>query len=148
MRKLKKNFDVVPKRNGGEKSPKTAKRGTLVGKHIKSRVQLRDLQKVADLLRQMQQLQVPALIFHRRKPADQLADSRAVDVVHVSEIQKNHFPLIIQQSPDRLSQKSAAVSERNPSAQVHNCDLPGIAMRRMDSHRFPYASCPGFALRP
>src|SRR5260370_26133322 len=103
MRKLKKNSDVVLKRNGRVKSPKTAKRGTLVGKHIKYRVQLRDLQKVADLLRQMQQLQVPALIFHRRKPADQLADSRAGDVVHVSKIQKNHFPRIIHPPPDRLS---------------------------------------------
>src|SRR6267143_341025 len=125
---MKKNSDVVLKRNRRVRSTKTVKRGALVGKDIKHRVQLRDLQKVADLLRQMQQLQIPALIFHRRKPADQLADSRAVDVVHVSEIQKNHFPLIIQQSPDRLSQKSAAVSEDDPAAQVHDGDLPGIAM--------------------
>jgi hypothetical protein len=129
---MKKNSDVVLKRNGRVRSPKTVKRGALVGKDIKHRVQLGDLKKIPNFLRQVQQLQIPALIFHRRKPADQLADSRAVDVVHVSEIQKNHFPLIIQQSPDRLSQKSAAVSERNPSAQVHNGDLPGIAMRRME----------------
>src|SRR5216683_7064379 len=129
---MKKNSDVVLKRNGRVRSTKTVKRGALVGKHIKHRVQLGNLKKIPNFLRQVQQLQIPALILHRRKPADQLADSRAVDVVDVSEIQKNHFPLIIQQSPDRLSQKSAAVSEDDPPAQIYHGDLPGIAMRRME----------------
>src|ERR1700737_1710419 len=117
---------------GRVRSAKAAKRGALVGKHIKYRVQLGDLKKIADFLRQVQQLQVPALILHRREPADQLTDSRAVNVVHVSQIQQNPFSLIVQQSPDRLSQQSAAVSEDDAPAQIHNRDLPGIAMRRME----------------
>src|ERR1700687_161049 len=90
---------------------KTSKRGALVRKHIKYGIELGDLKKIADFLRQVQQFQVPALIFHRREPADQLADSRAVNVVHVSQIQQNQFSLIRQQLPNRLSQQSAAISE-------------------------------------
>jgi len=54
-----------------------------------------------------------------------------VNVVHVSQIQQNHFSLIRQQLPNRLSQQSAAVSEDDPAAQIHNGNLPGIAMRGM-----------------
>src|SRR5713101_9029256 len=114
---------------GRARLPKASKRGALVRKHIKYGIELGDLQQIADFLRQVQQLQVPALILHRREPADQLADSRAVDVVHVSEIQKNIFPLILQQSANRFSQQRAAVAEDYAAAQVHNGDLPSIAMR-------------------
>src|SRR6202048_1179793 len=105
---------------GRVRSAKAAKRGALVGKNIKYRVQLGDLKKIADFLRQVQQLQFPALILHRRVPADQLTDSRAVDVVHVSQVQQNQFSLILQQSPNRLSQQSAAVAQDDPSAQIHD----------------------------
>src|SRR6267378_3549295 len=116
---------------GRVRSPKTSKRGALVCKNVKYGIELGDLKKVADFLRQVQQLQVPALILHRREPADQLADSRAVNVVHVSQIQQYQFSLVLKQPPNRLSQQSAAVSEDDPAAQIHNGDLPGIAMRRM-----------------
>ena len=79
----------------------------------------------------MQQLQVSALILYRREPADQFADSRTVDVVHVREIQKDFFSLILQQPANGLSQQSAAISQRDLPAQIHNGDLPGIAVRRM-----------------
>jgi hypothetical protein len=39
--------------------------------------------------------------------------------------------LILQQSPNRLAQQSAAVAEDDPTAQIHDGDLPGIAMRRV-----------------
>src|SRR5439155_20638860 len=128
---LKDHSEVVPVRTGRVISHKTSKRGALVGKDIKYRVELGDLKKIADFLRQVQQLQVPALIFHRRVPADQLTDSRAVNVVHISQVQQNQFSLILQQSPNRLPQQSAAVAEDNPAAQIHDGDLPGIAMRRV-----------------
>src|SRR6266705_2923297 len=64
-------------------SAKTPNRSVFVCKHIEDSVQLGDLKKIADFLRQMQQLQVPALILHCREPANQFADPRAVDVVDV-----------------------------------------------------------------
>jgi hypothetical protein len=39
--------------------------------------------------------------------------------------------LVRQQLPNRLSQQSAAVSEDDPAAQIHDGNLPGIAMRGM-----------------
>src|SRR6266566_2736979 len=112
-------------------SAKTPNSGVLVCKHIEDSVQLGDLKKIADFLRQMQQLQVPALILHRREPANQFADPRAVDVVDVGEIQENFFSLIIQQPANRLSQQRATVSEDDPAAQVHDSNLAGIAVGRM-----------------
>src|ERR1700674_1415762 len=128
---LKEHSEAVLVRTGRMKSHKTSKRSAFVSKHIKHRIQLGDLKKIADFLRQVQQLQVPALILHRRVPADQLADSRAVDVVHVSQVQQNQFSLILQQSPNRLSQQSAAVAEDDATTQIHDGYLPGISMRRM-----------------
>ena len=112
-------------------SVETSQRGALVCKDVKYGVELRDLKKIFDFLGQVQQLQVPALILHGRKPADQFADSRTVDVVHVREIQKDFFSLVLQQPANGLSQQSAAVAKRDLPAQVHNGDLPGIAVRRM-----------------
>ena len=130
-RELKEYSDVPLEMTWRVSSPETSKRGAFVCKDIKYGEQLGDLKKIAYFLRQVQQLQVPALVLHRRKSADQFADSRAVDVVHVSEIQKNHFPLIFQQSSDGLSKQRAAVSESDLAAQIDNGDLSGIAMRRM-----------------
>ena len=112
-------------------SVETSQRGALVCKDVKYGVELRDLKKIFDFLGQVQQLQVSALILHRREPANQFADPRAVDVVDVGEIQKNFFSLIIQQPANRLAQQRATVSEDDPAAQVHDSNLAGIAVGRM-----------------
>src|SRR5215467_12581211 len=73
---------------------KTSKRGALVRKNIKYRVELRNLQKIADLLRQVQQFQIAALVLHRGEPAHQLANPRTVDVIDIAKVQEN-FRLLI-----------------------------------------------------
>src|SRR5260221_13893217 len=102
------------------KSVETSQRRALISKHIEYRIELGNLQEIFDFFCQVQQLQVATLILHRGEPADQLADSRAVDIVHVRQVQQNHFPLIGQQPPNRFSQQRTAVSKGDSPAQIHH----------------------------
>ena len=74
----------------------TLKRGALVRKYLKHGIELGDLQKIFDFLRQVQQLQIPTLVLYSSEPAEPLA----VNIVHVREIQKNQLPIIVQKSPN------------------------------------------------
>src|SRR5882724_13462399 len=115
-------------------SIKTADGSSFVRIHVEDGEQLRDLQKIPDLLRQMQQFQVSISVFYRGEAADELPDSGAVDVVHVRKIEQNLHALVVQQSADCFSQQSAPVTERNTAAQVHNSNFSGVAMRGVQCH--------------
>jgi len=52
----------------------------------------------------MQQFQVSIPVLYGGEAADELADSRAVDVVHVRKIEQNLRALVVQQSADCFSQ--------------------------------------------
>jgi hypothetical protein len=111
-----------------EKLSKTPNSGALVRKDIKDRVKFGDLEKVADLLREVKQFQIAALVLHSGKPTDELTDARAVNVIHVGKIQKDLLSLIIQKSPDCFSQQGTAVAQDDAAAQVHDGNVPGIPM--------------------
>src|SRR5437868_7137632 len=57
--------------------------------NVEDGVQLGDLQQIVDLLGQLQQLQLAALILCGGKGADQFADPRTVDVIHIRQVQQN-----------------------------------------------------------
>ncbi len=113
----------------GTRLAKTAYRGAFVGIDVKHRVEFRDLQKIPDFLRQLQQLQIAALILYRRKAADQLANPGAVDVVDVRKVQQDLLSLVFEKPANRLAQQRAAVTKSNASAQIHNGNWPSVAMR-------------------
>jgi hypothetical protein len=102
-----------------------------IGEDIENSEELRDLQEIVHFLRQLQQLQVALPAFHGCVAADELADSRTVNVIHVGEIQQNHRAPIVQQSANRLSQESAALAQNDAATQIHNSNVSGIAMRGM-----------------
>src|SRR5262245_31701589 len=56
---------------------------------VEDGVQLGDLEQVVDFFGEVQQLQLAALVLSGRESANQLADSRAIDVVHVAEVQQD-----------------------------------------------------------
>src|SRR6267142_1266603 len=128
------------------RSIKTADGSSFVRKHIEDGEQLRDLQKIADLFRQMQQFQVSIPVFYGGEAADELADSGAVDVVHVRKIEQNLRALVVQQAADCFSQQSAPVSQRDTAAQVHNGNFPSVAMRGVQCHLYSFM-LPGAARR-
>jgi hypothetical protein len=119
-------------------SIKTADGSSFVRIHIEDSEQLRDLQKIADLFRQMQQFQVSIPVFYGGEAADELADSRAVDVVHVCKIEQNLRALVVQQAADCFSQQSAPVSQGDTAAQVHNSNFPSVAMRGVQCHLYSF----------
>src|SRR5271170_5299656 len=63
--------------------------GCFVVLDVEDRVELGDLEQVVDLLGEVQELQLAALVADGGIGADQLADARAVDVVDVAEVQQD-----------------------------------------------------------
>src|SRR5229473_6931304 len=84
---------------------KTAHGRGFIVEDIKHGKQLGDLQKVVNFLRQVQQLQFPAAVPHRRESADQFSDPGTVNVIDVPEIQDDFRPAFLQQVAHRLPQK-------------------------------------------
>src|SRR6266852_6144255 len=122
------------------RSIKTADGSSFVRIHVEDGEQLRDLQKIPDLFRQMQQFQASISVFYCGEAADELADSGAVDVVHVRKIEQNLHALVVQQSADCFSQQSAPVTERDAATQVHNSNFSSVAMRGVQCHLYSLCS--------
>src|SRR5260370_11271861 len=77
-------------------------RGSFVVFHVEDGVKLGDLQQVVHLLGEVQQLEFATLILGRGEGADQLADSRAVNIVDVLQIQDNLFVAFAQHLAHRV----------------------------------------------
>src|SRR3974390_148047 len=105
----------------------TADRFPFVRVHFKYREQLRDLQQVLHLFRQIQQLQFPLPATHCRKSTHQFANPRTVDVVDVSQIKNDSGVSIFQQVPDCLPEQCTTFSQGNPSAEIHHLDFADFA---------------------
>src|SRR5581483_2892169 len=141
MATLRKNFEGIPKREfkigiGQARGtpvpvnnlPKRLHRRCFIILHIKNGVQLRDLQQIVHLLRQVEQLQLATLVLNSRECTDQLANSRAVDIVHIAEVQQNLLVSFCEQVFDCVAEHNAAFTERNaPIAidNVHSINLAG-----------------------
>src|SRR6266568_3169702 len=114
--------------------PEGLHRRRLVVFHVENGVQLGDLQQVVDLLGQIQQLQFPALVAHGSVCADQFADPRAVDVIHVAEVQQNFLLALAEQVFDIVAQHDAAFAERNAATAIHNGDAVDLACSGFQVH--------------
>src|ERR1039458_7492016 len=58
---------------------------------IEDGVELRDLQQVVYFFGEVEQLEFAALVFASGEGADELADTGAVDIIHVAEVQQDFF---------------------------------------------------------
>src|SRR5882724_2273698 len=124
-----------------------SQRRVLVSKNFEDREQLGDLQQVVNLLGQVQQFHIPVAALNRGKGTDQLPDTRAVDVIDITQIQQQQVTLVIQQNANRLAQQGAAFAQRDPPAQIHHGHAARVPMRCMQSH-FLYASWCGVFAEP
>src|ERR1019366_3266011 len=98
-------------------------RPSLVVHYVEHHAQLRNLQQVVNLLGEVRQLQLAALVPHRGKGADQLADARAVDVVDVAQIEEDFLLSLAEQVFDGVAQNRAAFAQFDLSTQVNNRDV-------------------------
>src|SRR6266404_3271377 len=71
-----------------------AQSAILVGVDLEDGEQLGQLQEIVHLFRQLQELQASASIFHSRVGADEFADTRAIDIVDIGQIQQDERALI------------------------------------------------------
>src|SRR5437879_6332979 len=86
--------------------------------NIEDGVELRDLQKVVDLLGQVQQLELAALFLGSGEGTDKFADTRAVDIVYVAQVQQDSFLPLGKQVVHGVTHSYAAFAESNSALKV------------------------------
>src|SRR5579862_3652566 len=106
----------------------------LVVLNVKDGVQLGDLQQIVDLLGQVQQLQLAALVADGGKRADQLTDAGAVDVADVAQVQQNLLLPFAQQVFDGVAQYDTALAQGDPPAQIDDGDAVNLPSACFHAH--------------
>src|SRR4051812_29522844 len=101
---------------------------------VEDGVQLGDLQKVMDLLGQVEQLEFAAAITDGGVSTDQLTDTGAVDVGDVAEVEQDLFGALAEQVTNQVAQDNAALAERDAAAQVYDGDAVHLAGIRFHGH--------------
>src|SRR5262249_37805052 len=79
-------------------------------KGLKNGQQLGDHKQVLNFLGQVQEFELAALVVGRSVGADELADSRAVDISHFAKVKQDLFLPVVKQPPDGFSQLHAALA--------------------------------------
>src|SRR5947199_7964238 len=59
---------------------------------------------------QVEQLQLAALVAHRGKGADQFADARAVNVIHITQVEENYIDSSGDRKSTRLNSSHLGIS--------------------------------------
>ena len=105
--------------------------GGFVVLDVEDGVELGDLEKVVDLLGEIEQLELAAAFLTRGEGADQLADAGAVDVADVSEVQQNVLGALGQRVANGIANRDTAFSEGDASAEIENGDAVDLAGLRL-----------------
>src|SRR5947209_6641369 len=95
---------AVQKCSREELAAESSYRRGLVVPYVELCIQVRILQHVVDLLGQVQQLQLAALVANRSKGPQQGADARTVNVVDVAQVQQDFFLSLAEQVFDSVAQ--------------------------------------------
>jgi hypothetical protein len=108
--------------------------------HIEDGVELRDLEKVVDLLGQVQQFEFASLFFGSGESTDKLADTRAVDIVHVAQVQQDSFLPLGKQVSHGITHRYAAFTESDSAPKVNDGDVMGLTGAESYAHweRLPF----------
>src|SRR5512140_2582258 len=102
--------------------------------HVEHGVELGDLEQVVNLFREFQELQFPALVLHRGVGADEFADTRAVDVIYVTEVEKNLLLSLAKQLFYDVAENDAAFDESDSAAAIDNIDAVHLACAGFECH--------------
>ena len=79
-----------------------------------------------NFLGEVKELEIPAAILDGGKGGDQLADSGAVDVIHVGKVYDDLGAAVVEQFTNGLAQQRAALAEGDSSPDIDDCDHAGI----------------------
>src|SRR3954447_8657698 len=102
--------------------------------HIKDGVELRDLQKVVNLLGQVQQFEFAALFLGGGIGTNKFAYTRAVDIVHVAQVQQDSFLPLGEQVVYGVTQRYAAFTESDSALKVDDRDVIRLTGAELDAH--------------
>src|SRR6185503_625909 len=78
---------------------------------------------VLDLLREVDELEAPALAAHRRVAADDLAEAGGIDVRNVGEVQQDLGLAAIDEAGDRVAQGIVALADQDLAVEVQDDDV-------------------------
>src|SRR5690606_4282256 len=99
---------------------------------LEHRQQLGDREEIGDALRQIDQLEAAPLAAHRGVGAHDLAETRAVDVRHALQVQKELLLPLMDQGVDLVLQQLVAFAQRHLALQVEHGDVANDAF--LDHH--------------
>src|SRR5271168_2891532 len=94
----------------------TVQSGALFGIDVEDGIQLCELEQVVHFFCKVQEFKFPTATLDRCVGADKLADTRAIDVVHIGEVEHNVSALVVQKSTDSLAKQGAAFSQGDLAA--------------------------------
>src|SRR5215468_10515439 len=108
--------------------------GRFVVFYVENGVQLGNLQQVVNFLGEVEQLEFAALVFHGGVGADQLADARAVDVIDVTQVEKDLLVAFAKQVAHGIAQNYAAFTEGDAAAAIHDGDAIDLTSAGLHAH--------------
>jgi hypothetical protein len=108
-------------------STKALDGGMLVGKDFEDRKELGDLKEIVNFFCQVQELQFAAAAFDRGVAADELSDARAINIIHIGQVQQDEHALIFQQLANGFAEKGASLAQGDTPANVYDSHGAGIA---------------------
>jgi len=109
-------------------------RGYFVVLHIENGVEFCDLQKVVDLLGQVQQFEFAALFLGSGEGTDKFADTRAVDIVHVAQVQQDSRLPLGKQIVHGITHRYAAFTESDSAFKVDDRDVIRLTGAEIYAH--------------
>src|SRR6185369_7590214 len=98
--------------------------------------QFRNHQQILNSIRQVQQLELPALASDRRIAGNQLADTSRVDVFDARKIEQKILLPATSKLPDGVAQGNTAVADSHFTTQIENGDVSRLPFIHIElSHR-------------
>src|SRR5437588_1616013 len=102
--------------------------------YVEDGVELGDLQQVVDLFGELQQFEVATFLAHGGVGADQLPDAGAIDVVDVTQVEKNLLAAFGKQAAHSVAQSHTAFAQSDAATQVHDSDAVDLARAGFHGH--------------
>src|ERR1051325_11322781 len=129
-------FTRVLNRQSAMKSLKTLQSFRFIIVRVENCQQFRNHQQVLDSIRQLQQLELPALTLHGRVAGNQLADASRVDVFDSREIEQDFRLAFVSQISDGVAQGNTAVTDSHFTTQIENGDVSRLSFTNIElGHR-------------
>jgi hypothetical protein len=94
---------------------------------VKNGIELRDVENVVHFLGEVHKLELPTILLHRNKAADQLSDPRTVDVADFGKVEQDFLFLLADEPCHRLAQLRSLIPKNDAPTNVEDGDMMAFA---------------------